>query len=180
MGSPQPCHTDVMALSRKLLGANERVIFHVRTHWKVLIVPAIVGLLAIAIGAVGTIFLSQNPGPWAVLVLWILAAAVFVVWSFLPWLRWLTTTYTITDRRIITRRGILNKTGHDLPLSRIANVQYEISLSDRVLHCGTLILETAADDPLALHDIPDVEQVHVTMTELLFGGRGAAGAGQPD
>ncbi len=169
-----------MALSRKLLGANERVIVHVRTHWKVLIVPAVVGLVAIAIGAVGTIFLSQNPGPWAVMALWVLVAGIFAVGSFLPWLRWLTTTYTITDRRIITRRGILNKTGHDLPLTRIANVQYEISLTDRMLHCGTLILETAADDPLALHDIPDVEQVHVTMTELLFGNAGAAGANGRD
>lgn len=163
-----------MALSRKLLGADERVIVHVRTHWKALIVPALVGLISIAAGAVGTLFMWQNPGPWAVLVLWVLAGGVFIVWSFVPWLRWLTSTYTITDRRIITRKGILNKTGHDLPLGRIANVQYEISLSDRILRCGTLILETAAEAPVQLPDIPDVERVHVTMTELLFGTPDAA------
>lgn len=163
-----------MGLSRKVLGADERVIVHVRTHWKALILPAIVGLLSIAVGVVATVFMWQNPGPWAVLALWIAVGLVFIVWSFIPWLRWLTSTYTITDRRIITRKGILNKTGHDLPLSRIANVQYEISLSDRILRCGTLILETAADDPVQLHDIPKVERVHVTMTELLFGSPDAA------
>ena len=98
-----------------------------------------------------------------------LAAAALAAWVVAPYLRWLTTTYTLTDRRIITRRGILHKSGHDLPLSRINNVAYERSLLDRMLGCGTLILTTAAEAPVALHDIPDVEGVHVLMTELLFG-----------
>ncbi len=37
-----------------------------------------------------------------------------------------------------------------------------------MLGCGTLILETAAGQPLLLPDVPDVERVHVTITELLF------------
>ena len=86
----------------------------------------------------------------------------------LPFLRWLTSTYTITDRRIITRKGIINKVGHDLPLRRINNVNYERSLTDRMLGCGTLILETAAGQPLTLPDVPKVERVHVAITELLF------------
>ena len=80
----------------------------------------------------------------------------------------MTSTYTITDRRIITRKGIINKVGHDLPLRRINNVNYERSLTDRMLGCGTLILETAAGQPLILHDVPKVERVHVAITELLF------------
>ena len=32
------------------------------------------------------------------------------------------------------------------------------------------MLTTAADEPVTLDDIPDVEKVHVMMTELLFGG----------
>ena len=55
-----------------------------------------------------------------------------------------------------------------LPLRRINNVNYERSLTDRMLGCGTLILETAAGQPLLLPDVPDVERVHVTITELLF------------
>jgi len=91
------------------------------------------------------------------------------VWVVLPFLRWLTTTYTVTDRRIITRRGIITKTGHDLPLTRINNVAYERGLIDRILGCGTLVLTTAAEEPVTLNDIPDVERVHVVMTEILFG-----------
>ncbi len=88
-----------------------------------------------------------------------LALILFVAFSVLPFLRWWTTTFTVTNRRLITRRGILNKSGHDLPLIRINNVEYQRSLLDRMLGCGTLTLTTAAEDPLTLHDIPDIERV---------------------
>ena len=55
-----------------------------------------------------------------------------------------------------------------MPLRRINNVNYERSLTDRMLGCGTLILETAAGQPLTLPDVPKVERVHVAITELLF------------
>jgi hypothetical protein len=47
-----------------------------------------------------------------------------------------------------------------------------------MLGCGTLMLTTAAEQPVVLTDIPDVERVHVVMTELLF-GRDKAEAARP-
>ena len=82
----------------------------------------------------------------------------------------MTATYTITNRRIITRAGIFTKTGHDIPLSRISNVAYEHDLIDRLFGAGTLELQTSADDPLYLTDVPNAERVHVMLTNLLFNG----------
>ena len=94
-----------------------------------------------------------------------------IVWLVIrPWLLWLTTTYTVTNRRIITRKGILNRTGHDFPMRSINNVNTEISLMDRMFGCGTLILLTAAEDPLTLHDVPSVEKVHTVIADLIFDG----------
>ena len=50
---------------------------------------------------------------WIVIVL---AVVVFLVWCVCPFLRWLTTTYTVTNRRLITRPGILTAQGHDIPM----------------------------------------------------------------
>jgi uncharacterized membrane protein YdbT with pleckstrin-like domain len=87
-----------------------------------------------------------------------------------PYLRWWTTTYTVTNRRLITRSGILNKTGTDLPLHRINEVTSERSLLDRMLGCGTLNIATAAEDGMVvLSDVPDAERVHTEISELLFG-----------
>ena len=88
---------------------------------------------------------------------------VLAIWLvLLPFLRWRTTTYTITNRRLITRSGILNKVGKDLPLNRINEVSYERSLMDRILGCGSLIVQTAAEDgTIVLKDVPDVEHVNL-------------------
>ncbi|MEA4943492.1 MAG: PH domain-containing protein [Propionicimonas sp.] len=157
-----------MGLPEKLLGTDEHVVLHLRTHGKALVLPALILVLGAVVVGVALAVAPSSWQPWAGGVIGVLAALVFVSWVLLPFLRWLTTTYTFTDRRVITRQGIINKSGHDLPLTRINNVAYERSLLDRILGCGTLVLTTAAEKPVTLHDIPDVERVHVAMTELLF------------
>lgn len=163
-----------MAISKDGLGRDERIVHSMRTHAKVLILP----VLALIVFTAGLgIGIAAAPPAWQPWATWVIVAlyAVLVVWIVLvPFLRWLTSTYTLTDRRIVTRKGILNKTGHDLPLRRINNVNHERSLTDRMLGCGTLILETAAGKPLVLPDVPQVEKVHVLINELLF-ARGEIG-----
>lgn len=141
-----------------------------RTHVKALIWPAVVLLLAGVGTGLAVAWVPAAQMFWAGWVITAIAAVVFVMGVLIPFLRWWTATYTFTNRRIITRHGIITKRGHDLPLSRIANVAYEQSLTDRMFGCGTLQLTTAAEEPVTLHDIPDVERVHVVMTELLFNG----------
>ena len=140
-----------------------------RTHGKAMFLPAvwlilIAGLLGLAIG-----FMPASWNPWGTYVVAAVGIVALIMAVLVPFLRWQTTTYTMTDRRIITRRGIISKTGHDLPLRRINNVAYERSFTDRLLGCGSLVFTTAAETPVTLPDVPDVERVHVQMTELLFG-----------
>lgn len=159
-----------MGLPADLLGQGEVEELHLRSHVKALIVPTLVLLLIGTLTGLGLAFVPPSTMPWSGWIIGAVALVAFVAWCVLPFLRWWTTTYTFTNRRIITRRGIISKSGHDLPLSRINNVAYERSLSDRIFGCGTLQLTTAADEPVTLDDIPDVERVHVVMTELLFSG----------
>jgi uncharacterized membrane protein YdbT with pleckstrin-like domain len=155
-----------------MLGEDEYVVIHTRTHGKALLLPVIVLLV---IGAAVGIGVALMPAPyWPVgpLVLAGVGLVLFIWLILVPWLRWWTTTYTLTNRRLITRRGILNKTGTDLPLNRIHEVSIERSLLDRMLGCGTLDVSTAAEDgSVVLHDVPDAEQVHTEMSQLLFGDR---------
>lgn len=129
------------------------------------IVAAIVIILATILAI---IFVPDSWPGWSTLAIIIVAFAL-LTWVFIiPWIKWYTTTFTVTSRRIITRTGIFTKRGHDIPLYRISNVSYERDLIDRFFKCGTIVLETSADNPLYLHDIPNAEAVHVELTELLF------------
>lgn len=157
-----------MGLPTKYLGKDEVIIRHMHSHVKELFLSIGLGILLIAAVIAAFIFIPESLKPWAPLVVLGLAL-ILTVWKvIIPWLKWATDTYTVTSRRIITRTGIIAKNGHDIPLARISNVSYEHDLIDRIFGCGTLILETSADNPLRLHDIPKVEQVHVELTELLF------------
>ncbi len=159
-----------MGLSAKLLGADERVLMHMRTHGKALFWPAL-GLIACgAILGAGAALVPYDFRPAGQLAVAVVAGVLATWWSVIPFLRWRTTTYTVTNHRLIARTGIVNKTGTNLPLARVNDVTFERSLSDRMLGCGTLRVQTAAEaGPVVLHDVPDVEDVHVTISELIRG-----------
>lgn len=158
-----------MGLSKDQLAADEVEVRHLRKHVKALAVPALIlVLVGIGIGVLLAL-LPSSWRPWSTWAVVLSALVILVIWVVIPWVNWFTTTYTFTDKRIITRRGVLVKTGHDLPLSRISNVAFRRGPIDQLLGCGTLVMTTAADRPVTLKDIPNVEEVNVMMTELLFG-----------
>ena len=158
-----------MGLPPNLLGKDEVEVLHLRTHVKALILPSLLLLLIAVASGFAVALLPTSTYPWGQWVVLLLTLAALALWVVVPFLRWLTTTYTFTNRRIITRRGIIVRSGHDLPLTRINNVAYRRGPIDQLLRCGTLVLTTAAEAPVTLDDIPEVERVHVVMTELLFG-----------
>jgi membrane protein YdbS with pleckstrin-like domain len=161
-----------MAISAKLLGEDEYVVVSTRTHWKALVFP--VFLLLVVAGAGG--FLAaivpsgslQTPARVAILAVGVVILAAFALKRVL---NWYFSTYTVTNRRLITRHGILTRTGRDIPLMRINDVSYEHGLIDRILGCGTLHIESAGErGQVVLPDVPHVEHVHLQMSDLLFGG----------
>jgi len=140
-----------------------------------MILPALAFvLIAAAVGA-GAALIPREARPVGQLAIAVLGVVLAIFLVLVPFLRWRTTTYTITNRRLITRSGILNKIGKDLPLNRINEVSYERSLMDRILGCGSLHVQTAAEDGMVvLRDVPNVEHVSREVTQLLFGPQGTA------
>lgn len=159
-----------MGISPKLLGDGERVVVSTRTHAKALVLPILVFILICGVAG----FLAALVPDDVAFVRWViaaLAAVAILVWVLKPFLGWLTASYTVTNYRLITRRGVLTRVGHDLPLLRINDVSYERQLLDRLLGCGTLVVSAASEQgQIRLPDVPNVEQLHLQVTELLFGG----------
>jgi uncharacterized membrane protein YdbT with pleckstrin-like domain len=169
-----------VAINPKLLNEGERVVWSTRTHVKSLFVPVLVLVLAAGIGG----FLSSLPETHRSLwlaIIWVLAGAAVLVYSVWPFLKWLTTTYTLTDRRLTTHRGVINRSGHDIPLARISDVSYEKGLVDRVLGCGTLVISDASEQGrVALDDVPRVERLQLQLSDLLFHGSQPTGPSHDD
>lgn len=154
-----------MAISQKLLNDGETVVISTRTHPKALLVPVLALVVLLAIGVAVQTVIDQHV---VTLVAWALVA-IGVVWYVLrPFLVWASASYTFTDRRLITRAGVLTRRGHDIPLSRISDVASELGLVDRLLGCGTLIISDASTHgSVRLPDIPQVEETQRRLNHLL-------------
>lgn len=147
-----------------------------RTHAKALIVPAVVLIVLVGIGSYLTALLASGRGSegvagWVLVGIWAVAAVAIVGWAILPFLRWRTTEYTVTTKRVLYTSGLLTRTGRAIPLSRVNDVTFEKGLLDRLLGCGTLVVSDATEQTgMRLHDVPRVESVHRRLTDLIFGG----------
>lgn len=159
-----------MVISQKLLNPGEKIVVSTRTHPKALILPILTLVVLLAAGVAFSVFVDNGT---ARLVAWLLVL-LLVLWRVLwPFLDWLTSSYTITDRRLITRNGIITRRGHDIPLGRISDVAYELDLIDRVLGCGTLVISDASTHgQVLIYDIPQVEATQRKLNELLHGLHG--------
>ena len=157
-----------MAISNKLLTDGERVVLTTRTHAKALLVPLLALIVLLAVGVLLGQLLGDRASGVPRLVAWVLVAVGILSWFARPLLEWLSATYTVTNRRLITRTGVLTRRGHDIPLARISDVASERGVVDRMLGCGTLIVSDASTDGrVLLHDIPRVEDVQRQLNELL-------------
>lgn len=161
------------------LAPEEHLLLHRHKHWKTILGALVVGVLSTAVGVLALVLLMN----WEVssLTRWIVGIAlgaawllVLVWWTVAPLVRWATTHFAITNRRLIFRTGVFTKTGIDIPLARINSVQFRHELVDRMFGTGTLIVESASDEPLEFDDIPRVEKVHRMLydelNETLEGG----------
>ncbi|GAA2544122.1 PH domain-containing protein [Mycolicibacterium diernhoferi] len=162
-----------MGYPDNVLANDEQVVLHRHPHWKRLIVPVLVLLVASALAAFGAAVVAEtdwDPTAKQVVQLviaagWLILVGWLTVWPFLTW--W-TTHFVITDRRVMFRHGLLTRSGIDIPLARVNSVEFRHGLADRILRTGTLIIESASQDPLEFYDIPRVEQVHSLLYHEVF------------
>jgi uncharacterized membrane protein YdbT with pleckstrin-like domain len=147
-----------------LLVDGEQVVMHKHPHWKVAVLPVIVLLLVVAAGSfLAALVSAQTWAPWAWLAIAVLGLALIVRFTVVPVVRWRATHFVVTNRRVLVREGVLSRQGIDIPMSRINSVQFRHTLLERMLGSGTLVIESASDEPLEFEDVPGVERVHAML-----------------
>jgi uncharacterized membrane protein YdbT with pleckstrin-like domain len=150
-----------VAYPEELLSDNEQVVVHKHPHWKMLVMPVIVLLVTVGAGAyLASLVSGQDWDMIAWIVLGAVAAVLIVWFTLVPLIRWRTTHFVVTSQRVLVREGVLSRSGIDIPLARVNSVQFRHTFFQRLLGCGTLVIESASDEPLEFDDIPQVERVH--------------------
>jgi uncharacterized membrane protein YdbT with pleckstrin-like domain len=154
-----------VAVPYRLLMDAEELVVDRHPHVRVLFRPGAVTI--VVAGLAGVLVAAVPKGS---LRAGIVAVGLLVVAAVLtrPLLHWLTTTLTVTDRRLLLRSGVLARHGRDIPLSRIVDVSFEHTLFERMLGAGTLYVELASGRGMVVvQNVPGVEDVHEAIYQLL-------------
>jgi membrane protein YdbS with pleckstrin-like domain len=141
-----------MRYPQRLLGRDEEILAEFRPHWRVLLPALGWGMLFAALGGVA---LAALDPPWerialgAAPLLWLLIAGRSL-------LRWWFTSYVLTSERIIVRRGMVARSGTEVPLENIVNVLFSQRVIERLLGYGDVLVESAGSRGQSrLSDVPD-------------------------
>jgi uncharacterized membrane protein YdbT with pleckstrin-like domain len=139
----------------RLLTDDEEIVHQFRPHWRVLL-PALGWAMGFAV-LVGAVMAAVDDRRW-----WLGAAGTAgVLWLLLSTralLDWWFTNYVLTTERIIVRRGMIARTGTEIPLESINNVLFSQKVLERLLGYGDVLVESAGSAGQSrLMDIPDPE-----------------------
>jgi uncharacterized membrane protein YdbT with pleckstrin-like domain len=150
------------------MAGDEQPVLLLHPHWKTLIRPVLVAVLVVVIALVAVALPSGSDAAAIRGAVGVVAVLFLMVWLIVPVLRWRTTTYELTTKRLRTRFGVVTRHGRDIPLTRISDVSFQTGVLDRLLGSGRLVVESAGEHgQIVLRDIPHVEEVQATLFSLV-------------
>jgi len=123
------------------LSPGEQVIFRGHPSWRAILDFYLKGIVVAAI--VGLIAKLAGAGGASVFLVVLIAIAIVVLIGFV---KRVATVYTITDRRLNIKRGIVSREVQETRLERVQNVNYRQSVYQRIVQIGDVDFDTAATD----------------------------------
>jgi membrane protein YdbS with pleckstrin-like domain len=102
------------------------------------VVLILVGLWAAYSSAVPTVSVAGRALTTYVLYLFLLLLAIGLIWLVVRYLRWISTVYAVTDRRVVLQRGIAGRNFDEIPILQVRGVDVHQSFGQRILGYGTV------------------------------------------
>ena len=156
---------------------GENVLLHVNKHVLVLVrrvlVPALV-VLAIVVALALVPLGSLRDLRWFVVLALLLALFVYLD---IQYIIWRSESYTISDQRVLLRRGVIGKYSRSVGIGRVQDVTTSQGLLGRVFNYGTVEIESAGKDGAEiLAYCPDPQGFRNVLLEQLHPQGGQPGA----
>ena len=153
---------------------NERPVITTRRHWVVVAEP----LLSAAGGLVLTVLAAVRVGDQApilvdvVALAWVALVVRAAIRVFVHSRDW----FVVTDERLLLTQGFWTRRVGIMPLTKVTDMSYNVSLLGRLLGYGEFVFESAGQDQ-ALHSVNYLARSQTlfgVLSEELFGESGVA------
>ncbi len=139
----QPTERDQMSVN---LSPGEQVIFEGHPSWRAILAFYIKGvLIAVVVGAIVAL-VSNISGDTDKTLVFFVVLVIIGLTVLIGFIKRVATTYTITNRRLNIKRGIISREIQETRLERVQNVNYSQSAIQRMLQVGDVDFDTAAGD----------------------------------
>ena len=129
------------------LQAGEQVLYEGHPSWRAILDFYIKGVAATAVicllVALATNVFGDETNSSLVVIIALVGVAITILAGFI---KRVATSYTITNRRLHIKRGIVSRTIQETRLERVQNVNYNQSILQRMLQVGDVDFDTAAGD----------------------------------
>jgi uncharacterized membrane protein YdbT with pleckstrin-like domain len=123
------------------LQPGERVIYEGHPSWRSILSFYAKGLLITALVCLAVQLITEEAGTTTIVA--VVGVALTILVGFI---KRVATSYTITERRLHIKRGIVSRTIQETRLERVQNVNYHQGVIQRVLQIGDVDFDTAAGD----------------------------------
>lgn len=130
-----------MKYPQSLLSDGEEVLHGFRPHWKSLVIPALWTVLVV----IGLALAPRLPSGLPRNAAYVVILLGWVVVALVPAMRWWFTLFVLTNERLVLRKGIVARSGVEIPLEVINDVIFSQTIFERLLGFGDLIIESAGE-----------------------------------
>lgn len=142
--------------------AGEQVLFEGHPSWRSIMgfyILGVLGVLGVGAIAAGVTRVLDDEVKWGTVV--VVMGVAFGLLVLVGLVKRIATTYTITNRRLHIRRGIIARKVQQTRLERVQNVNIEQSVIERILQVGTVDFDTAgtSDSEFAFEGVAQPEKV---------------------
>lgn len=146
-----------MAYSRRNLNEGEEVVIDLHPHWWDFVPPAASLALGLALTVASGRIVGTDPAPgasrsfldyaeWAATRASWLLVIVTAIWLAARLVQWSRTHFVVTTHRVIYREGVIARTGIEIPIGRVNNVNFHQTAFERIVGAGDLLIESGGED----------------------------------
>lgn len=164
-----------MPYSPKSLNEGERIILDLHPHWWDFVPPTALGVAGAVLGIMSSEIADVDSNDFMKALEWIavraswLLVVVCVAWLVKSVLQWSRTHFVVTNHRVIYREGLIARTGVEIPIRRVNNVNFHQSVFERLVGAGDLLIESGGEDGQSrFANIRDPEQVQNVIQRTLM------------
>jgi uncharacterized membrane protein YdbT with pleckstrin-like domain len=163
-----------LAQVRRYLLPTERPVITTRRHWIVVLEPVVTTALGVAASTWAADAIGDHfPFVVNVVLLATVALVVRLLWKLFEYRRdW----FVVTDERLLLTYGLLTRRVAIMPLTKVTDMSYNVSVVGRVLGYGEFVFESAGQDQ-ALHKVGYLgrsQELFAVLSNELFGEHGIA------